>query len=250
MTAVTISIPTLNEESHLPACLADMQSAIDACESFSFDLHIVDSHSHDRTIEIAEEHPVVDDILYSPKGILTARDHGIREAAGDIVVCIDADTRYPADFLQTLLAPFANDETVLTYGRAKGKRTELHIDTINRRVLQNGLPLLGYCWVNGSNRAIDKAAYERRGGYDLSKDSDSVAKVMYEEQFRFPLELRAEGTVAFVREAESFQSHRSMDQLLMIGRKEGGRSWDFMDHYNLLSRCEEYVLEWKDQVLK
>jgi hypothetical protein len=73
---------------------------------------------------------------------------------------------------------------------------------------------------------------------------------MYEEQFRFPLELRAEGTVAFVREAESFQSHRSMDQLLMIGRKEGGRSWDFMDHYNLLSRCEEYVLEWKDQVLK
>jgi len=250
MTEVTVSIPTLNEEAHLPACLADMQSAIDACRAFSFELHIVDSHSRDQTVEIAEEHPVVDEIFHSPKGILKARDHGIRQAAGDIVVCIDADTRYPVDFLQTLLAPFTNDETVLTYGRAKGKRTELHIDSINRRVLQNGLPLIGYCWVNGSNRAIDKAAYERLGGYDLSKDSDSVAKVMYEEQFRFPLELREEGSVEFVREAKSFQSHRSMDQLLMINRKEGGRSWDFMNHYDIINRCEEYVLEWKDHVLK
>lgn len=250
MPDVTISIPTLNEESHLPGCLSDMEAAIDACEAFSFELHIVDSHSHDRTIEIAEEHAVVNDIYHSPKGILRARDHGIRQAAGDIVVCIDADTRYPADFLQTLLAPFENDETVLSYGRAKGKRTELHIDSINRRVLQNGFPLIGYHWVNGSNRAIDKAAYERLGGYDLSRDSDSVANVMYEEQFRFPLELHKVGTIEFVREAESFQSHRSMDQLLMIGRKEGGRSWNFMDHYGLLTRFEEYVLEWKDQVSK
>jgi glycosyltransferase involved in cell wall biosynthesis len=45
---ISILILTLNEENNLPACLDTV--------SWSDDIHVLDSHSSDRTVEIAKEH--------------------------------------------------------------------------------------------------------------------------------------------------------------------------------------------------
>jgi len=249
MASVTVSIPTLNEEKFISRCLNDLEEAINACDEHSFEVNIVDSNSTDETVSIAKTHDVVDEIYTAEKGILKSRDKGIREASGDIVVCMDADTTYPEDFLENLLNPFKEDEnTVLTYGRAKGERTDFHVDSLARKIWQNSFPLIGLCWVNGSNRAFKKSAYMELDGYDISKDSDSVFKVMYEEQFMFPLKMKKLGHVEFIRSAESFQSHRTVDQLMLLNRKTGGRSWNFIKHYSFLSTFKTYILRLKGRI--
>lgn len=250
MPEVTVSIPTLNEEEFLSTCLDDLKKAIEFYQEYSFEVNIVDSDSTDATIEIAENHDVVDEIYNEEKGILKARDKGIREASGDIVVCMDADTSYPENFLAELLQPFEEkDSTVLSYGRAKGERTDFHIDSLARKIWQNSFPLIGLCWVNGSNRALKKSVYLRMNGYDISKNGDSVFKVMYEEQFMFPLKMKKHGHIEFVRSAESFQSHRTVDQLMLLERKVGGRSWNFIEHYGFFSIFRNYILRLKHRVL-
>ena len=49
MVAVSVCVITFNEEHNLPACLESIQSIAD-------EVIVVDSHSQDRTREIAEEH--------------------------------------------------------------------------------------------------------------------------------------------------------------------------------------------------
>ncbi len=225
---VTVTIPTLNEENFLSDCLDDISKCIEFAmqDGFEFEVTVIDSHSDDDTVEIARKSDVVDEIYTEGKGILRARDRGIREAGGEIVVCLDADTHYEEEYLSELLKPFReNGEVSLSYGPAKGERTELHLDSSIRYILENGLRMLGLCWVSGSNRAMRKTDYLELGGYDLSRDGESVLKVMYEEQFRFPLELKKMNGISFRRGAESFQSHRTVDQLLLLDRKEGGADW-------------------------
>lgn len=233
---VTVTIPTLNEEDFLPGCLDDLQDSIRDCK-YDVEVIIVDSYSEDDTVKIAENHEVVDRVVSEEKGILKARDRGIREASGEVVVCMDADTRYPNNFLCKLVGPIIEENLAITYGRAKGEEDrKIHIDSFIRMILQNTLHLFGLAWVSGSNRALRKSVYEDLGGYDISKDSNSIQHVIYEEQFKFPLRMKKKGGIRFVPEAESFQSHRTMDQMLLKERKNGGKSWNFISHYDKIVR--------------
>jgi glycosyltransferase involved in cell wall biosynthesis len=239
---VTVTIPTLNEENYLPRCLSDLEQAIAyAADDHTFEVIIVDSYSDDATVEIADAHPVVDDVILTGKGILKARDRGIREASGEVVVCMDADTTYPETFLSRIIQPFIEDEsTTIAYGPAYGERTQFQLDSGIRYILQKTLRHVGLAWVNGSNRAIKKSAYNKLGGYNLDRDSQSVFKVMYEEQSMFPLKLKREGKMAYIDDAPSYQSHRTVDQLLLLRRKDGGKSWNIINHYAIISSLKSF----------
>jgi len=236
---VTVTIPTLNEECYLPECLDDLSKAKENYKG-EVEVIIVDSYSRDDTVKIAEESNVVDKILEAEKGILQARDKGIRNASNRIVICMDADTRYNEDYIDTITQPIRDKGKTIAYGQAKGERG-LHIDSFIRFILQATLPWIGLAWVNGSNRAFKREDYLDLGGYDLSKDGKSVLKVMYEEQFKFPLELGRINGIEYVKKAKSFQSHRTVDQLLLINRKNGGKSWNFIDHYDVFSGLKSFL---------
>jgi glycosyltransferase involved in cell wall biosynthesis len=92
MASVTILIPALNEETALPhtaACIAAMQPTPD-------EVLVIDGGSSDQTVDIANKAGFR--CLISPKRGRGAQiNFGVKQALGEIVCVLHADTLLPAD---------------------------------------------------------------------------------------------------------------------------------------------------------
>jgi glycosyltransferase involved in cell wall biosynthesis len=102
---LSIILPCRNEARYIGACL----DSILASEHPRADLEVlvVDGRSDDGTREIvagyAARHPAIR-LLDNPKGIVpTALNLGIRAAAGDVIMRMDAHVVYPPDYIPRLL---------------------------------------------------------------------------------------------------------------------------------------------------
>lgn len=83
--SVSLVICTLNEEKNLPYVLARIPSCVS-------EVLIVDGRSTDRTVEVAKRlYPGVRILTQPGKGKGDALRHGLAQAAGDVVVAMDAD---------------------------------------------------------------------------------------------------------------------------------------------------------------
>ncbi len=101
----SIIIPTYNEEKDITATL----EALLALDYPDKEIIIVDD-STDRTPEIVREYAAQGVRLIHPGGggRCEARNLGIREAVGEVVVLLNADVRLPADFLKRLVYHYQN----------------------------------------------------------------------------------------------------------------------------------------------
>ncbi len=242
----SIVIPTLNEADCIADCLDSVTRNLERLDDVDLEVVIVDSHSTDDTVGIVRSHPIDCRIVDAENGILTARHAGIEAADGEIIVSLDADTVYGDRYLSALLTPFRErSDVALTYGPCYGEYPH-HIDAVLRLGLQYGLPFAGLDWVSGANRAFVRSAYYAVGGYDRSIDSRSVFRVMAEEQVAFPLRLRSEGEIVFVDAATARQSARTLEQLFLLGRKNGGQEWSILHHYRFLERLKNVARKLAD----
>lgn len=107
----SIIIPTYNERQYIGPCL---QSILN--QSFprsQFEIIVADSHSSDGTAEIAAR--LADKVLTIPrKGIAHARNAGAKEAAGDLLVFVDADVTLHPDFLTAISKAFISGDHSLS----------------------------------------------------------------------------------------------------------------------------------------
>jgi glycosyltransferase involved in cell wall biosynthesis len=238
-TSVSITLPSLNEQRRIGDCLDSLATSIDtAPPRYEFEVIVLDSHSDDATVRIAQSHPIVDLVDFVEPGILRARHRGFELAYGEVVVAVDADSVYPPAFLEALLGPFEDEgrDVALAYGPVAGEKP-FNVDASIRLAMQYGLPLVGLDWVSGSNRAIGTEAYFEAGGYRLERDGQALFRVMAEEQLLLPR--RLDGERVFVPEARSAQSARTLEQLFLLGEKEGGVEWDVIGPYEALRQCRE-----------
>lgn len=116
--SVSIIIRALNEAAHLPLLL----NGIAAQTYQPHEIILVDSGSSDDSVAICERRGAkVVHIEPADFSFGRALNYGCRVATGDILVFVSAHV-YPADerWLESLLAPFANAEIVLSYGRQTG----------------------------------------------------------------------------------------------------------------------------------
>ena len=88
----SIIIPTLNEEKTIEACLLALQHLRNNCE-----IIIVDGGSADNTRVVAES--LVDKVITSEKGRARQMNNGARQANGDILIFLHADTSLPENAL-------------------------------------------------------------------------------------------------------------------------------------------------------
>jgi rhamnosyltransferase len=114
---VSIVIPTLNAAHHLPALLASLQTqALDG----GWELVVVDSASDDQTVAQLRAEPRARVIPIAREAFTHgyARNLGVREARGDMIVFLSQDA-LPRDaaWLSALIAPFDDSSVAAAFSR-------------------------------------------------------------------------------------------------------------------------------------
>ena len=157
---ISIIIPAYNEVRTLPACL----DAIARQSVAPHEVIVVDNNSSDRTAAIAHNYPFVKVVHESRQGVVFARNTGFNTARGSVLARIDADTRVPSDWVETIRRFYrepGRDSMIFTggcrfYNLRSGYLTGRMYDLIVHRL--NRL-LLGYYFPWGSNSALPAAAW-------------------------------------------------------------------------------------------
>ena len=83
---ISVVVPTLNEEGNIGRLIDGLKEVL---SQYKYEIIVVDSHSSDRTVEIAKGRGAK--ILYSPKGKGLALMNGLKAARGQIQIAMDAD---------------------------------------------------------------------------------------------------------------------------------------------------------------
>ena len=102
---MSLIIPAYNEEKYIAPCLTHAART----EHAFLEILVVDNASTDRTRVIAEKFPGVRVVREDRRGVMHARQRGFREARGDILAFIDADTRMPRGWSVRVRRAFLHD---------------------------------------------------------------------------------------------------------------------------------------------
>jgi cellulose synthase/poly-beta-1,6-N-acetylglucosamine synthase-like glycosyltransferase len=116
---VSVLIPAFNEE----AVIVDTVRAALGSEYKKLEIIVIDDGSADRTAELVRENfgrdPRIRLLLQPNRGKPAALNHGLAEAAGEIVVSIDADTIVDAPAIPRLVRHFADPKVGAVAGNVK-----------------------------------------------------------------------------------------------------------------------------------
>ncbi|MBA3828331.1 MAG: glycosyltransferase [Taibaiella sp.] len=111
---VSVVIPAWNEENNIYRAL----SSISANKTkYKVEIVVINNNSTDRTQEVLDTIGVRN-YLQPIQGTPHARQLGLEKARGKYHLCADSDTFYPPTWIDTMVAPMKNDETIKgVYGR-------------------------------------------------------------------------------------------------------------------------------------
>lgn len=97
-------LPILNEEAHVAACLGALQPL----RGQNCELIVADGGSRDRSVALAE--PLADRVVVAPKGRAAQMNAGARQAGGDTLWFLHADTRPPPDAPELIRSALARPD--------------------------------------------------------------------------------------------------------------------------------------------
>ncbi|MGW8251665.1 MAG: glycosyltransferase, partial [Anaerolineales bacterium] len=165
---------------------------------------LVDSGSNDETLSIARRYPV-QVVHIQPEQFTFGRslNLGISHAQAELVVIASAHV-YPVypDWLERLLAPFADPQVGLTYGKQRGDQTTQFSEgqVFARWFPERSNPQQEHPFCNNANAAIRRALWQEQP-YDESlsglEDLDWAHRIL-ERGYR----------IAYAAEAEVVHVHR------------------------------------------
>ncbi|MBI4446472.1 MAG: glycosyltransferase [Acidobacteria bacterium] len=112
--SISVIVPVRNEKNSLKACLAALNDQ--TLDRHEYEVIVVDDGSYDGSAAIAEESGARV-VRQSPLGAAAARNRGVREARGEIVLFTDADCIVGRNWIRALSAPLVADGVYGTVGR-------------------------------------------------------------------------------------------------------------------------------------
>ncbi len=200
----SIVIRTYNEANHIGRLLDGiLQQTVKDIE-----IILVDSGSTDSTLDIARRYPV-QVLQISPDEFTFGRslNAGISQASRDLVVIASGHVFpvYP-DWLEHLLAPFANPEIALTYGKQRGN----HLTKFSeQQIFRQWFPEISnqrqeHPFCNNANAAIRRTLWESQPYDERLSGLEDVAwaKRVFDEDLG----------ISYVAEAEVIHVHAESPQ--------------------------------------
>jgi len=200
---VTVIVPTWNEEKYLHKCLRSLK---DQARNPPTEVIVVDGGSTDRTAQVAAEY--ADKVLVEPgKPVGAARNIGAKEASGDTLAFIDADTMACSNWLDEIVRTLAMNPAAvgvtgptLPYEGSRLDELAYHVATgwVQRLSLRLGLP-----HVAGFNCAYRKDAFWEAGGFDehrqLSEDIMLSMRIRHQGPILFNPKMLAYTSIRRIR---------------------------------------------------
>ena len=204
MKRVSVVVPARNEEKLLPRCLSALQQQ----EFGNFEIIVVDSASTDRTQQVARESGARVVRVDEP-GVARARQVGFDAAKGDIIVSTDADAIYKPDWLQRIVAPFADPAVVGTFGTIEltGKRLWTSLGHTLFSGFQAANLRVGHPLFCGPNFAVKKDAFHDVDGFRLNGEYPEEA-----EDVLFAQKLKKRGKIVFLPGNKVIVSSRRLEK--------------------------------------
>ena len=166
----SLIIPAYNAEKTITVCLDSALSQ--SIPKDSYEIIVVDDGSSDNTASVVSKYDSVKLIKQRNQGPATARNHGAKEAKGNILIFTDSDCELDVDFIKNLLYEFdENPEIAGVQGRYKTKQKEfiaqfcqVEIETRYHKMEQNR-----YIDFIGTYAAAYRASiFAKYGGFDTS----------------------------------------------------------------------------------
>lgn len=181
---ISIVLPAYNEEQFISRCLDSLtRQNYDG----AYEIIVVDNGSTDATAAIAGRYNVRL-IHCHQRGVVPARQAGAYAARGDIIIQVDADTVYPADWLSRIVKDFqAHPKAAAIAGRyVYTDPPRWAFLEYALRILSNFISILltrKLIFVSGANFAFRRDAFLRIGGYKadtFSPDQFGIANRLYQ----------------------------------------------------------------------
>ena len=159
----SIIIPAYNEETYLPLCLGSIENMDYPKENY--EVVVVDNGSEDRTREIAAFHGAR--VLQDPDANVSGlRNHGAKEAKGDILVFLDADCLVSKDWL-TCATKYHDDPDVAAWGSpASPPHKSTWVQRTWYLVRMKKKDVMDVQWLESMNLFVRKSLFIRCNGFN------------------------------------------------------------------------------------
>ncbi|MDX2170101.1 MAG: glycosyltransferase [Deltaproteobacteria bacterium] len=204
----SVVVPVLNGAETIGDLLTALANQVGAPRDV--EVLVVDNGSTDRTAAIVGGYPVA--LLHESRpGPSAARNRGLAQARGEVVVFADADTLPTRRWLAELLAPFADPATVVAGGHAVDYRPTTAAE---RFMAQLGVHRLEYeffrarvPYVAAESMAVRRTALLAVGAWDetfrTAEDLDVCVRLVRRYGCRV---LRQPAAVLFSRRRPTFEA--------------------------------------------
>lgn len=210
--SVTILICALNEEENLPQVLPKIPNWVS-------EVLLVDGHSKDKTVEVAQQLcPVIHIISQPGKGKGDALKYGVAQASGEIIVTLDADGQTSPEDIDRFIEPL-----IKGYDLVKGSR------------LVHGKPvsMSRFRWVGNKVLAITSNVLfgtkytDICSGYNAFRKSAFLSLNLTCDGFEMEQQMLVKAKKAGLKVAEvSHQDHGRLDSNSKVSAtKQGFHDW-------------------------
>lgn len=183
---LSIIIPTLNEEKYLPRLLDSIRQ-----QQFSdYEIIVSDGGSSDQTEEIAKSFGakfVVDSTVRHPS---VQRNNGAKNAAGEVLLFLDADSVLPAGFLPAAYDEFVKNDLAVAgcYIKFHPNRPHYNIYSFISNLICRLKQYTRYPAAIGAGLMSKRSVHEAIKGFDLevvlAEDYDYCARASAVGRFR------------------------------------------------------------------
>lgn len=188
---ISVIIPAYNEEQLIGACI---DSVVENGNRHLTEIIVLDNASTDRTASVAASKGGIRVVREDRKGVAHARERGRKEAKGELIAFLDADSRLGPKWAEKVERAFqSNPNVVALSGPAEYFDASLVQRILLRFVWRVVAPitykLTGYM-IFGAHFVVKRSALDTIGGFDLSID-------FYGDDTSLARRLSATGSVLF-----------------------------------------------------